>query len=66
MPTKAIKQKLQEKYTKWAILILIMFGILGITGRLLLANKTILHESDIVWSISIEAQITEAEQGGQG
>lgn len=63
MPTKSIKQKLQERYAKWTIYILIVFGILGVTGRLIFSEHLKLPEGDAVWTVSIEAQITNAEKG---
>jgi transglutaminase-like putative cysteine protease len=63
MPTKAIKQQLQERYTKWAIFMLIAIGILSITGRLFFSDSSTLPEGDAVWTIAIDARITGAEKG---
>jgi len=62
MPTRVFKRKLQEKYTKWAIVTLVVFGVLGITARLLFSEQIKLPYGDSAWTVAIEAKIPNAEK----
>jgi hypothetical protein len=63
MPTKVLKQHLEGRYTKWAILALLLFASVALLGRVLLADKTILGTNDTVWTVTIDANIEASREG---
>ena len=65
MPTKFIKQRLQTRYIKWAVLVLIVLGTLGIIGRLSILEQLSLPEGDTVWTVTIKTQLKGAQKKGR-
>ena len=65
MPTKFIKQRLQTRYIKWAVLVLIVLGTLGIIGRLSIMEQLSLPEGDTVWTVTIKTQLKGAQKKGR-
>ncbi len=65
MPTKAIKQRLQARYIKWAVLVLIILGTLGIIGRLSILEKLSLPAGDTAWTVSIKTHLKGAQKKGR-
>ena len=65
MPTKFIKQRLQTRYIKWAVLALIVLGTLGIIGRLSILEQLSLPEGDTVWTVTIKTQLKGAQKKGR-
>ena len=65
MPTKFIKQRLQTRSIKWAVLVLIVLGTLGIIGRLSILEQLSLPEGDTVWTVTIKTQLKGAQKNGR-